>query len=284
MAGRHFLARGFRNFGYLGIDPDRTSQLQFSGLREVLDAAGMECDACWVERLHPEDKSSWQRFEKNLGQWIDGLAPPIAVFATTDLLARYIAESARERGLRMPGDVALTGAGNEVAICTTPEPSLSSIDYDFMRIGRRAAEVLDHLMDGKPAGREPIHLPPSQLVVRTSSGAFAVDQPIVTEALSYIGENLGQPLGVDHIAERVATTPRTLTRLFRKSLGKSVYQTITQLRLERVKRDLLESDDLLKAIAPRCGFRDAIHLCKVFQREEGITPSEYRTLRKQGKQ
>ncbi|MEX0867522.1 MAG: DNA-binding transcriptional regulator [Pirellulales bacterium] len=276
MATRHLIARGYRNFAYLGIAHDKVSLNQLAGFREVLAEHEYPCDECWTQRLHPEVKRHWQAFQKQLGAWIDGLSPPIGVFATTDLLTRYIAEAVQEHDLRLPADMALIGSGNEMAICSTPEPSLSSIDFGFERIGYRAAELLDEMMAGATPPSEPQFLPPVQLAVRASSGAFAVDHPLVTEVLAYIGENLPENLSLEHLAAQVATTPRTLSRLFRSSLGKSVHQTIIQLRLERAKRELIENDDLLKVIATRCGFRDAIHLCKVFQREHQITPSDYR--------
>jgi len=69
---------------------------------------------------------------------------------------------------------------------------------------------------------------------------------------------------------------RTLSRLFHKSLGQTIHDAITRLRLERAKRRLADPGATVKTVAAECGFRDAIHLCKVFQRVEGVSPSQYR--------
>ena len=194
-------------------------------------------------------------------------------------MCRYVAEACRARKLRIPYDAALVGCFNETVVSAHPDPSLSSIDFGFDRIGHRAAELLDSLMDGAAAPKEIIRLPPVELLARQSSDAFAVENPVVSKALRYIAENAHLAVDVDNVASNVNTTRRTLSRLFAKFLGKSVYETITHLRLERVKRQLCESGSALKTIAAECGFSDAIHLCKVFQRIEGISPGEYRKTR-----
>jgi LacI family transcriptional regulator len=191
-----------------------------------------------------------------------------------------VAEACHRRGLKIPTDVALVGAHNEPLICANPEPTLSSIEFGFERIGYRAAELLDSLLDGAAPPAEPIRIAPVELIVRQSTDAFAVDHPVVMSALSFIAKQAHTAISVDEVADHAATTRRTLARLFQRNLGESVHQTITNVRLERVKRELIETDETLKFIAHRCGFRDAVHLCKVFQREEDCSPSEFREARR----
>ncbi|MCE9551866.1 MAG: XylR family transcriptional regulator [Planctomycetes bacterium] len=279
MAARHMLARGFRRFAYLGIARDRCSVLQLSGFRATLIEAGYDCNACWVSRYCSRDGLQWQRFQARLGAWIDAWTPPLGVFATHDLVGRYVVDACQQHGLNVPSDVALLGSFNEPMICNNPKPTLSSIDFGFEAIGYRAAKLLDQMMDGAKPPEWPILVPPADLVVRESSNLFAADDPVVSTALKYIADHVCSPIAVDDVARHAAVTRRTLARSFQKTLGKSIHQTITHLRLERVKRELLETKSALKSIAERCGYRDAIHLCKVFQREENMAPSAYRALR-----
>ena len=86
-------------------------------------------------------------------------------------------------------------------------------------------------------------------------------------------------VNVDQVAAHVATTRRTLSRRFNRTLGQTIHDAITQLRLEQVKRQLVNTKAALKTVAVECGFRDAIHLCKVFQRIEKTSPSEFRASR-----
>lgn len=279
MAARNLLAHGFRRFGYLGYVRDRCAHLQIAGFQATLGQSGYDCSSCWVSQHSSNDGANWLRFQARLREWIASWSTPLAVFTTNDLLARYLVDACHQLGLKVPADVALLGTFNEPMICNNPEPTLSSIDFGFERVGYRAAELLDQLIDGAKPPDKPILVAPSDLIIRQSSNIFAAEDPVVSGALRYIAENVSSTMSVDDVAKHVAVTRRTLARLFQKSLGKSVHQTITHMRLDRAKRELVETKSALKAIAERCGFRDAIHLCKVFQREEKIAPSEYRALR-----
>ncbi len=279
MGAGHLLARGFRSFGFLGIDGIGSNQAHLDGFREAIDAAGHPCSPCWVGNDFDHTAENWQRFQHTLGRWMDGWQKPIGVMVTSDLLCRYLAEACRERQLEIPRTVALVGSGNELLVDTAASPTLSSIDFGFERVGHQAAELLDSLMDGKSPPKKPLLLAPESLVTRQSTDAFVVDDPMVAEALRFINDNVAQDISVEKVAAHVATTRRTLSRRFHTSLGRTIHDAITHLRLEQVKRQLIETKVALKTVAANCGFRDAIHLCKVFQRIEGTSPSDYRAAR-----
>jgi LacI family transcriptional regulator len=253
--------------------------LQRNGFRKTILDAGMEYTQCAVSAFQSSDRVKWQHFQEQIGEWIHSWSRPIAIHTHTDLLARYLAEACHARNLKVPGDVALVGSQNEPLICLNPEPTLSSIDLGFERIGYQAAQLLDQLMEGEPAPEAPILMPPAELILRQSSNAFATKDPLVTSALAFIADHAHTSISVDDIAAAVSTTRRTLARRFQSSLGKSVHYTLTQLRLDRIKRELLDTDDTLETVAIRCGLRDTIHLCRVFQREEGISPTDFREMR-----
>lgn len=279
MAARHLLARGFRNFACLGFGDLASTRTQIEGFREVIDPFGHSYTQCLVQHQFDYTADNWQEFQRQLTTWMDGWPPSIGVMVVNDLLCRYLAEACRERHLAMPRSVALVGAGNEILVGTATTPTLSSIDYGFERMGYRAAELLDALMDGAPEPTQPIRLAPVGLVTRQSSDAFVVDDVMVATALQFIADHLHEDIDVEQVADHVATTRRTLSRRFHDSLGMTIHDAITQRRLDRVKQQLVESNVALKTIAKDCGFRDAIHLCKVFQRVEGTSPSDYRAER-----
>jgi LacI family transcriptional regulator len=279
MAAEHLLARGLRSFAFLGLDGLYSSQKQVQGFSEVLAAKGQSFSKCLVEPAYDTTPENWQQFQAKLSQWMDSWSLPIGVLAHTDFMCRYLAESCRHKHLEIPQSVTLIGSGNEVLIDTAAHPTLSSIDFGYERVGHRAAQLLDEIMDGAPAPTEPLVLPPVAFVVRQSSDAFVVDDPIVGQALRFITDTLHLGVNVDQVAAHVATTRRTLSRRFNKSLNQTIHDAITQLRLERVKRQLVNTKAALKSVAVECGFRDAIHLCKVFQRVEKTSPSEYRASR-----
>lgn len=277
MAAQHLLARGLRNFAFVGF-PDANSSLELDAMREVIRAAGYACSSCRVSRYYARTDASWARFRGQLDEWMSRWSTPIGVFGAHDMLCRHVATACIMHGLEVPFDVALIGSANEPVVCR-PEPTLTSIDFGFERIGYHAAELLDQLMDGAPPPAGPIYLLPTELIPRRSTDVVAVDNPTVARAMRYIMERSHKPISVDGVARHVGSTPWTLLRLFHRYLGHTVEHFIIMLRHERLRRLLVESDEPLKVLAKESGFRDAIELSKSFHRMEGIAPSEYRKLR-----
>ena len=284
IVARHLLERGFRSFGHLGFANDRNVELQLAGFRGVLEGRSHTCSQCLVSPRYEETIEEWQAFQEQMRQWVECWTPPIGVLSIGDVLCRYLTDICQRRSLRLPGDVSLVGSHNELVISAYARPTLSSIDFGFEEVGYRAAKLLDELIDGAPPPTAPIRVPPAGLVVRQSSEAFCVDDPVVAAALQFISMRLHQPIDIEEVAAHVFAGRQTLLRLFRKALGQTVHEAITHMRLERVKERLMQPGAVLKTVAKECGFRDATHLYKVFEHVEGVSPSEYRRSRETAKE
>ncbi|MEO0459064.1 MAG: AraC family transcriptional regulator [Cyanobacteria bacterium P01_A01_bin.114] len=92
----------------------------------------------------------------------------------------------------------------------------------------------------------------------------------------YVQENLGQKLTVSELATLLNLTPRALQRTVQRKLGKSVYDWITALRLERSLQLVRNSHLSLVEIAIQCGFANQSHWTRLFRRKFGITPGSLR--------
>jgi transcriptional regulator GlxA family with amidase domain len=94
---------------------------------------------------------------------------------------------------------------------------------------------------------------------------------------TYVIEHLNEPLTVEHLAHHLGMSPRTLTRWARQELHDSPANLVRRLRLEEAQR-LLERTSLpLKDVAARACIGDSSTLWRLFTRNLGITPAEYRT-------
>ena len=276
MAARHLMARGFCQFGFLGFSRQRAVKTQRTAFEATLAEAGFPCSSLMVPVGYAARPANWQVFKARMDEWIDSWTPPIGVGVSYDLLCRYLACACRGRGVQVPRDAALVGTHNEPVICAHPEPSLSSIELGYERVGYRAAELLDEMMDGARAPGEPVLVEPVALLPRRSSDALAVEDEMVAAALRFISEHSHQPIRVSHVAKGLNVTRRTLERRFRAVLDRSIAEEIARLRVERAKRRLAESRTPIKLLAVEAGFGDATQMCTVFKRVEGVTPSAYR--------
>ena len=88
---------------------------------------------------------------------------------------------------------------------------------------------------------------------------------------------------LDSVAEAVGLSPAYAGKLYRRYTLKSVAETIGELRMEQAKRLLLENRKLtISVISARTGFSSNSYFSKVFRKENGMTPNEYRNLNQSG--
>ena len=281
MAAEHLIGRGFKRFGYLGFLRDKDAGLQLTGFRNRLKKEGLQCAAHRFSRVSVTEKAQgWKTFIDDLGKWVDFWEPPIGIFVVNDLFCRYLNDVCRAKGLHVSQDVGIVGCSNEPTICSSPPPTLTSIDLGFEQVGYRAASLLDRMMKGAKPPKIPELVPAIDLIPRQSTDSYAADDPIVSGALRFIAESAHQPIKVVDVANETGINRRTLERRFNESVGRSIAGEITRLRLARAKRQLVESGSPLKTVARDSGFRNTDHFHKVFARAEGITPTQYRKERK----
>jgi AraC-like DNA-binding protein len=78
------------------------------------------------------------------------------------------------------------------------------------------------------------------------------------------------------IALDLGYNPDYLARVFRRKMGMKISDYITQCRIVKAKRILLETSNPLKEIAFEVGYEDEKYFMKEFKQLEGLTPTEFR--------
>lgn len=105
---------------------------------------------------------------------------------------------------------------------------------------------------------------------------------IVERAKRYILQNYGKEgIGLKEVAKALHISPYYLSHLFKDSEGVSVGRYIRDLRIARAK-ELLENSNLsIIEIGLEVGLGDPAYFSKIFRKETGFSPSEYRRKIKQ---
>ncbi|QGJ69972.1 Xylose operon transcription regulator XylR [Planctomycetales bacterium 10988] len=277
---RHFLDRGFRNFAVYALDTEDYFAERCDGFLAEVQKVGFECHL-YRQAGSREQPAQWEKQQERLRRWLSKLPKPIGVLACTDQLGFWLLDACKRAELAVPEEVAVVGVENDDSLCTMASPPLTSVPLGGEQIGYRAAEELAALMEGKSSPTEPILLPPPDIVVRQSSDIVAIDDPEIAEAIRYIREHATHGIGVEDILHTVAISRSSLERRMRELLGRSPNAEINRVRLEHVKRFLLETDLSLDRIAEKAGFRHPQYLSELFKRTFGLTPGAWRTKQRE---
>lgn len=94
--------------------------------------------------------------------------------------------------------------------------------------------------------------------------------------IAYVDARLDQSIGIDDLARSANLSSYHFSRMFRRSMGMTPHDYITQRRTERAKELLVTSDLLLADIAGRVGYQTQAHFTRAFHEATGTTPLRYR--------
>lgn len=98
----------------------------------------------------------------------------------------------------------------------------------------------------------------------------------VRKAVEYINNNYVHEITVQDVADFVCINRSYLCTLFKKELGISPQQYLSEFRLDRGADMLSLSDLSIENIAVSCGYRTPLVFSKTFKRKMGVSPNQYR--------
>ena len=103
-----------------------------------------------------------------------------------------------------------------------------------------------------------------------------LDANRLKRVLDYIQSHLDEDLGIEELAAVACLSPFHFTRMFRQSTGLPPHRYVADLRLERAKSLLANSEDSLIQIALATCFSSQSNFTRAFRQATGMTPGEYR--------
>ncbi len=270
----HFLDRRFPHVGFCTLVEDPWVRLRRKAFVARLNELGQTCH-CLSVKSKP-GRLGWDEQRRRLAEWVGTLPKPVAVLAANDVCGTRLIDACRSIDVSIPEEVAVLGVDNDTVLDPLTSPPMSSIDLNPTRIGYEAAALLDRLMAGESKPEEPVFVKPTGVVVRQSTDIFAVDDPEVATALSFIRRHAAEGIKVTDVLDHLCVSRATLERRFAAAIGRSPKDEIYRVRLEQVKRMLAFTDYVLAQIADLTGFKTASHLSVVFKRKTGLSPSQFR--------
>lgn len=276
LAAEYLLSLGLRNFAYHGVEGRFYSDLRWQGFRDTAREAGQKALKFCV--AHTIRDGLWNERHDKLRKWLASLPRPVGLFAVHDYRALIAMSACRDIGLRVPEDVAIIGADNNLMVCNFSVPTLSSIGIDAYGMGQKAAQLLDDILQGKPSPEKVILIDPTGVVPRDSTDVLHLNDEATEKAVRLMRSNYAKQFKITGISEAVGVSRRSLEMRFRRSLQTSPAEYLSKLRVQKAIQ-LIRSEPSWThgKIARECGLMNATNLRAAFRRILQTTPQDYRT-------
>lgn len=101
-------------------------------------------------------------------------------------------------------------------------------------------------------------------------------EPHIQNIIQYIDENYTKDLTLTELAARYHFSPSYFSTLFKKQAGNTLTKYITAKRIALAKILLDDGKVSIQDIVERIGYNDYFQFIKIFKREVGVTPGQYR--------
>ena len=278
LAAEHYLVRGMRHFMfYSAVDNWSFEEVGRAFVSEV-GQAGFDC--AWIRWHHSPEFTTghlqWKHKRRWLAVQLKQARKPLALLTATDDHALEAIEVCESAGLAVPEQVSVIGVDDSLLAVDAMRTPISSVDRNLGVVGYQGAGLLDRLMRGKPAPREPIRVPPAGLITRKSSDLLAVNHPGVARGLRFLLQHHHEPIGVEDMVRAAAMSRRGFHQAFLEHIGRPPGHELQRMRIEHAKKLLAQPGRKMKTIGEACGYPHANSFWFAFKQATGMSPEQYR--------
>lgn len=163
---QHLVALGHRKIAYAAGPQTSWSNDQRSDAYRTFGAESSDLELIELGNFAPVFAGGVQAADLGIA------SGATAVMAFNDLMAVGVLNRLRQRGVRVPHDVSVTGF-DDVLISSLSSPALTTVNFPRVRMGRASVDrLLDEVL-GRSSDAHPVAEMPINLVVRDSSGVVA---------------------------------------------------------------------------------------------------------------
>lgn len=99
---------------------------------------------------------------------------------------------------------------------------------------------------------------------------------LVQKILLTVDMDLGQTLTLQYFAENLSVNRSYLSNLFRREVGMTITDYVTDRRIRTAADLLLTTSNPIKTVAKQVGIMDVHYFSRLFKRKMGMPPSQYR--------
>ncbi len=204
------------------------------------------------------------------------LPKPCAVFLGGMHCANIAYRAAELERISIPHQLSILTNDDDPLVCETFQPQLSGIAGEINHIGLAMAKMLDGMMSKQAQHRSHAVVPPEKIVTRQSTDVLAVAHLPTARAINFIFENYAKLIGVEQVGRHSGMSLNALHKNFVEHIGKVPSDFLREVRMNRAKELLEETDLTLDEIAKQTGYSCAMSFYTAFKRIFRVTPGAYR--------
>lgn len=162
----HLISLGYRSIALMGITEEAFHRECVLGFLQAMADHGLKANPNFIRRC----KGSLEAAYEEMTKMIDKKNIPRGIFAVNDEMAIGVIKAIKDKGLRVPEDIAVVGM-DDMPLLDYVDPPLTTVRIYIAEIGRTAVRMLLSLIQGKYHGKRQIAISP-KLIIRRSCGAY----------------------------------------------------------------------------------------------------------------
>ena len=274
LGANYFIERGFKHFSFCAEKGIKWVEQRYESFRKRIEDANFRVSKFYVNN----DRIAISERLRLIAN-IRSLPKPLAVLAANDRYGRQIVDMCRQADIAVPEEVSVLGVDNDEFICGLSNPPLSSIIFNTEGAGYTAAMRLAQMIEKEGDFYNDnlnIFVQPVGIFQRQSTSLFAVEDPIVADAINFISRNDKRPIQVNDVSDHTGVSPKLLQKKFKQILGRSVHDEIRRIRADCIAKLLLEKSLTVSEIAYSMGYTCDNHMSRFFREVKGMTITQYR--------
>lgn len=103
---------------------------------------------------------------------------------------------------------------------------------------------------------------------------------LIDELIAIINTEYKENITLSYLSKKVFLSANYIRLVFKEKTGVSILDYLLKVRIEKAKKLLAETDLNIGDISSMVGYPNSSYFCTVFKSKTGISPSEYRRMKK----
>jgi YesN/AraC family two-component response regulator len=118
----------------------------------------------------------------------------------------------------------------------------------------------------------------NDLISRFSECIFNNDNhsDVIRKVIAFMKSNYRHEISLEELARAAYISPSYLSKIFKRETGYTINNYLSKIRIDESKKLMADKTLSLLTICGMVGFEDQSYFSKVFKKQEGVSPAQYR--------